>query len=122
MTDGPVEPAALLPIPTSQAAQDLLASPTSQGPSAAPASPAQRPCSEWPLLPVCVLNTLLNPVHFAFDGEAAFWGFPSRDADLMDCDFSLGLLFGRGKKGSIKKATQFLFAQGKKKICLLFRP
>lgn len=75
----------------------------------------------WLLLPWCILNTLPNSVHFAFDGEVAFWVFLSRDADLMDCDFSPDLLFKK-KKSSIKKATQNFYLLRKKKICLLFRP
>lgn len=83
---------------------------------------AERGNLGWRLLPWCILNTLPNSVHFAFDGEVAFWVFLSRDADLMDCDFSPDLLFKK-KKSNIKKATQnFYLLREKKKICLLFRP
>lgn len=73
----------------------------------------------WRLLPWCILNTLPNSVHFAFDGEVAFWVFLSRDADLMDCDFSPDLLFKKKKKSSIKKATQnfYLLREKKKSAC-----
>lgn len=76
---------------------------------------AERGNLGWRLLPWCILNTLPNSVHFAFDGEVAFWVFLSRDADLMDCDFSPDLLFK--KKSNIKKATQnfYLLREKKKK-------
>lgn len=59
---------------------------------------AERDNLGWPQLPWCILNTLPNSVHFAFDGEVAFWVFLSRDADLMDCDFSPDLLFKKKRK------------------------
>lgn len=78
---------------------------------------AERGNLGWRLLPWCILNTLPNSVHFAFDGEVAFWVFLSRDADLMDCDFSPDLLFK--KKSNIKKATQNFYLLREKKKNLL---
>lgn len=77
---------------------------------------AERGNLGWRLLPWCILNTLPNSVHFAFDGEVAFWVFLSRDADLMDCDFSPDLLFL--KKSNIKKATQNFYLLREKKNLL----
>ena len=71
----------------------------------------------WRLLPRCILNTLPNSVHFAFDGEVAFWVFLSRDADLMDCDFSPDLLFKK-KKEALKKQLRISICSGKKKNLL----
>ena len=78
---------------------------------------AERGNLGWRLLPWCILNTLPNSVHFAFDGEVAFWVFLSRDADLMDCDFSPDLLFK--KKSNIKNATQNFYLLREKKKNLL---
>lgn len=86
-----------------------------QGLLETPPPEAARDHGGRPQLPGCVLHTLPNSVHFPSDGKLPFWVFLSRDADLMDCDFSPDPLFKK-KKGSIKKATQFLFAQGKKNL------
>lgn len=76
---------------------------------------AERGNLGWRLLPWCILNTLPNSVHFAFDGEVAFWVFLSRDADLMDCDFSPDLLFKKKKKATLKKQLRISICSGKKK-------